>query len=343
MNIPLRVGIAGYGVVGKRRHDFIDRNPLFNTVAVSDTKLRPGVSEGGLRTYASADEMLQEDLDVLFVSVPNFLSPSITIKGLERGCHVFCEKPPGRSVEDLMNVIDYSKTCRSQKLKYGFNHRYHDSVKNALELVSSRILGEIISMRGVYGKSSIVSFESDWRTKRALAGGGILLDQGIHMVDMMRMFAGEFDLVHSIVTNDYWGHDVEDNAYALMKSRSGVVASLHSSATQWRHTFRLEMIFESGLVELSGILSGSKSYGQETISITKRSENLELSDPNVKQYSEDNSWKDEIDDFADAIANDLPVSTGSAQDALNTMRLVERIYCADQDWRAKFNLKTSPA
>jgi len=338
MKRPLTVGIAGYGVVGQRRHRVIDQNPLFETISVSDTKLNNGHSPDGVKTFSSAEDMLDSDLDVLFVSLPNFLAPSITIKGLDNGCHVFCEKPPGRSVQDVLEVIDVAQKHPSQKLKYGFNHRYHDSVQDALNLVSSQTFGNIISLRGVYGKSSIISFESDWRTQRALAGGGILLDQGIHMVDMMTMFAGEFDLVHSIVTNDYWGHDVEDNAYALMKTRSGVVASLHSSATQWRHTFRLEMIFESGLVELSGILSGSKSYGQETISITERTDNLTLSEPRIQKYFDDHSWKDEIDDFANAIENDLPVSTGSAQDALNTMSLVERIYCADDSWRARFNL-----
>lgn len=336
MEPPLRVGIAGYGVVGKRRRVFIDQNPLFQTVAISDTKLQDKPLGNGIKTYASAEEMLNEDLDVLFVSLPNFLAPSITIKGLQHGCHVFCEKPPGRSVQDLLDVIDIAKKHPLQKLKYGFNHRYHDSVKEALQIVSSQRFGNIISIRGVYGKSSIVSFESDWRTKRSLAGGGILLDQGIHMVDMMRMFAGEFSLVHSIVTNDYWGHDVEDNAYALMRTDSGVVASLHSSATQWRHTFRLEMILETGLVELSGILSGSKSYGQETISITQKSDDLTLADPEFKEYVDDHSWRDEITDFADAIEHDLPVSTGSADDALNTMTLVERIYCADPDWRDRF-------
>ena len=342
MKRPLTAGIAGYGVVGQRRHRVIDQNPLFQTIAVSDTKLANGYSPNGFKTFSSAEEMLDDDLDVLFVSLPNFLAPSITIKGLEKGCHVFCEKPPGRSVQDLLKVIDVAQNHPHQKLKYGFNHRYHNSVRDALNLISSQTFGNIISLRGVYGKSSIISFESDWRTQRALAGGGILLDQGIHMVDMMRMFAGEFDVVHSIVTNDYWGHDVEDNAYALMKTGSGVVASLHSSATQWRHTFRLEIIFDSGLVELSGILSGSKSYGQETISITERADNLTLSEPQIKKYYEDHSWKDEIDDFAKAIDDGLPILTGNAQDALNTMSLVERIYWADKDWRARFNLAFPP-
>lgn len=338
MSPVFRVGIAGYGVVGKRRHQYIEQHPSFHTVAVCDKKLNDGILESGVQTFSSPEKMLAQDLDVLFVSLPNFLAPAVTISGLERGCHVFCEKPPGRNVQDILDVIETIKDYPKAKLKYGFNHRYHDSVRDALTIVSKKTLGKIISMRGVYGKSSIVSFESEWRTQRKLAGGGILLDQGIHMVDMMRMFAGQFTNVHSFITNDYWGHDVEDNAYALMKTEGGIVASLHSSATQWRHTFRLEIVLEYGLVELTGILSGSKSYGEETISVTKRFDDLSLKTPVVTRYDEDNSWRDEIDEFARAIVLGEAIVTGSAADALETMKLVESIYCADSTWRQRFSL-----
>ena len=99
----------------------------------------------------------------------------------------------------------------------------------------------MINARGVYGKSQLVTFgQSSWRTERELAGGGVLLDQGIHMVDLIRLFCGEFTEVYSFVSNDVWRHDVEDNAYALMRSDRNAIAMLHSSATQWRHRFNLE-------------------------------------------------------------------------------------------------------
>ena len=129
---------------------------------------------------------------------------------------------------------------------YGFNHRYHDSVMDAIKIIHNNDLGEVISLRGIYGKSKIINYKSNWRTKRSIAGGGILLDQGIHMVDMMRLFGGEFVDVHSFVSNNFWKHDVEDNAYAIMKTDNGVVAMLHSSATQWRHRFNLEINLSRG-------------------------------------------------------------------------------------------------
>ena len=211
--------------------------------------------------------LLGEALDVLFVCLPNYLAPEVTMAGLERGLHVFCEKPPGRTVADIASVIECERRHPGLKLMYGFNHRYHDSVRDALKLIQSGELGKVINLRGVYGKSKMIRFDSDWRTVRAMSGGGILLDQGIHMVDMMRLFAGEFTEIHSFVSNDYWHHDVEDNAYALMRTADGVVAMLHSSATQWRHRFHLDITLARGMISLAGILSSTKSYGAETITV----------------------------------------------------------------------------
>lgn len=336
----LRVGIAGYGVVGKRRRQFIDLHPRMRTVAVCDrTFEHSGSFDDGVRFYRGHQELLSEDLDVLFVSLTNDSAPDATIAGLERGLHVFCEKPPGRDLSDVARVIEAEKRHPDQKLKYGFNHRYHDSVRDALRIVRTKELGAVINLRGVYGKSKIISFNSDWRTKRALAGGGILLDQGIHMVDMMRLFAGEFQEIHSFVSNAYWHHDVEDNAYALMRTAGGVVAMLHSSATQWRHRFHLEIALERGTVILSGILSGSKSYGAETITIAYRSDD-DSGDPKemTTRYNQDHSWRDEIDEFAQCVLENQPVLEGSSAEALKTMQLVYRIYCADPQWRQRYHL-----
>ncbi len=336
----LKVGIAGYGVVGKRRRHFIDRHAKLETVAVCDrTFATAGVFDDGVRYYTHYKDLLDEKLNVLFVCLTNDITPEVVIAGLEKGLHVFCEKPPGRDLADITRVIRCERQHPGLKLKYGFNHRYHDSVRDALHIIKSGELGSIISMRGIYGKSKILSFQSDWRTQRALAGGGILLDQGIHMVDMIRLFAGDFTEVHSFVSNSYWKHDVEDNAYALMRSANGVVAMLHSSATQWRHRFHLEITLWRGLLVLSGILSGSKSYGAETLTVAYAGDE-DGGDPREQttRYNQDNSWRDEIAEFAEAIWDDKPIIEGSSLEALKTMHLVYRIYCADLEWRNKYNL-----
>lgn len=263
MNSKLRVGIAGFGVVGKRRRQFIDQRDDMVTVAVCDRSFPVDTTlPDGIPAFTCYKRLLEEELDVLFVCLTNDVAAEVVIAGLGRGLHVFCEKPPGRNVADIARVIELEKRHPGLKLKYGFNHRYHDSVRDALALVRSGDLGRVLDIKGTYGKSKIIAFgQNDWRSKREVAGGGILLDQGIHMVDLMRLFAGEFAQIHSFVSNAYWHHDVEDNAYALMRTEDGVVAMLHSSATQWRHRFSLEVTLEKGGLILSGILSGSNPMG----------------------------------------------------------------------------------
>ncbi len=337
----LRVGIAGYGVVGRRRHAFIDQHPRLQTVAVCDRTLPDdGALPHGVSAHRHYSQLLQEDLDLLFVCLPNDLAPEVTIAGLERGLHVFCEKPPAKDLDGIRAVIACESRHPALKLKYGFNHRYHESVREALRIIGSGELGWVVNMRGVYGKSAIIGFESDWRTKRAIAGGGILLDQGIHMVDMMRLFAGEFEEVKSFVSSGFWNHDVEDNAYALMRSRNGVVAMLHSTATQWRHTFNLEISLSKGTLVLSGILSGSKSYGQEKLTIYHRGD-ADGGNPRETStsYIEDNSWRDEIFEFAESVIEDKPIMYGTSTDALRTTETVFRIYCADEEWRSRHDIR----
>jgi predicted dehydrogenase len=337
----LRVGIAGFGVVGRRRRVFIDANPHLKTVAVSDVTFgQQGVTEDGLRCYPDYSGLFREPLDVLFVSLPNHLASEATIAGLQHGLHVFCEKPPGRAVEDIENVIEVERRNPRLKLKYGFNHRYHDSVIEVKRIIDAGQVGPIINIRGVYGKSSIIPFSSGWRAERRYAGGGILLDQGIHMLDMIRFFAGDFEEVKSFVSNGYWRHDVEDNAYAIMRSSSGCVAMIHSTATQWQHRFRLEVTLRDALLELTGILSGSKSYGEERLRMIPRTEGSSVGSitESSTAYLEDNSWRAEIDEFAELIVNDRTVQNGTSEDALKVMQLVYRIYCADEQWRSVFDI-----
>lgn len=340
----LRVGIAGYGVVGRRRRQVIDAHPAMQTVAVCDRTFDgEGTLPDGARYMRTYEELVTQPLDVLFVCLTNDVAADATIAGLERNLHVFCEKPPGRDIADVVRVIECERRHPGQKLKYGFNHRYHDSVREALRITRSGELGRVVNLRGVYGKSAIISFQqTDWRSKRAIAGGGILLDQGIHMVDMMRLFAGDFDHIYSFISNDFWHHDVEDNAYAMMRTKDGVVAMLHSSATQWRHRFHLELTLERGTINLAGILSGSKSYGAETITVAWRQDDG-AGDPKevTTRYNEDNSWRDEVADFASNIIDDVPVTAGSSIEALRTLHLVYRIYCADPEWQARYNLDSS--
>lgn len=339
----LKVGIAGFGVVGRRRKDCIERHPHMQVVAVCDQTFEDeGALPDGTRYFRDYRRLLAEGLDALIVCLTNDIAAEVTIAGLESGLHVFCEKPPGRSVEDIVRVISHERRHPALKLMYGFNHRYHESVQDSLAIMRSGELGKVINMRGVYGKAKLVTFnQPDWRAKREIAGGGVLLDQGIHMVDLMRLLGGDFTEVHSFISNSHWGYDVEDNAYALMRTAEGVVGMLNSSATQWRHRFNLDINLERGSLILGGILSGTKSYGAETLTVVRADPDNDRGDPKeiITRYNRDPSWDEEMRAFADSILNDKPVQSGTSEDALRTMQLVFKIYYADPAWRKAYNIQ----
>jgi len=338
----LKVGIAGFGVVGQRRKACIDLHSNMRLVAVCDQKYQgEGVLPDGVRYYHNYLRLLGDDIDVLFVCLTNDVVAEVTIAGLEAGLHVFCEKPPGRSVEDIVRVISHERRHPELKLMYGFNHRFHLSVRDALNIYRSGELGRVINMRGMYGKAKLATFnQTGWRTKREICGGGVLLDQGIHIVDIMRLFGGEFSEIHSFVSNGHWRQDVEDNAYALMRSTDGVVAMLNSSATQWRHRFHLDINLERGSLILSGILSGTKSYGPETLTVVRADPDNDGGDPSehVTLYNKDPSWEDEVNAFAASILENKPVQSGTSNDALKAMQLVFNIYYADVAWRNQYGI-----
>ncbi|EMY76174.1 oxidoreductase, NAD-binding domain protein [Leptospira weilii serovar Ranarum str. ICFT] len=311
-------------------------------VAVCDKNFKEeGQFPDQVRYYSDYNRLLQEELDVLLVCLTNDIAPDATIAGLNRGLNVFCEKPPGRNMNDIERVILVAEKNPTLKLMYGFNHRYHESVKEALQMIASGKLGRIINLRGVYGKSKLITFnQPDWRTKREIAGGGVLLDQGIHIVDLMRLFAGDFIDVHSFISNSFWRYDVEDNAYAIMRTSDGIVGMLNSSATQWRHRFNLDINLERGSIILGGILSGSKSYGAETMTIVTADPDNDNGDPieQTTRYNKDLSWDEEISYFADAVLQNKEIKSGSYQEAYQTMRLVYRIYYADPEWRKNYSI-----
>ena len=336
------MGIAGYGVVGRRRRKCVDLNPYLKLTAICDrTFTQSATMQDGVFKFSDYRELLNHDLDLLIICLTNEIAPVVTIEALKRGLHVFCEKPPGRNLNDIKMVIEEERKNSELKLMYGFNHRYHDSVKDALNIIEKGSFGKIINLKGIYGKSQLVTFDQpDWRTKREVAGGGVLLDQGIHMVDLMRLFAGDFKDIYSFVSNNHWGFDVEDNAYALMRTSDGVIGMLNSSATQWRHRFNLDVNLEKGSIILSGILSGSKSYGAETLTIVKAEPVRDNGDPmeHITRYNHDPSWEKEIEVFVNCILDNKEIENGSSYDAFQTMKHVYRIYHSDKEWRDKYSI-----
>ena len=151
------------------------------------------------------------------------------------------------------------------------------------------------------------------------------------MLDLMIHFAGKFEDIQSSVQTQFWNIPVEDNVFAILKTGRGVVAMFHSSATQWRHKFTLDMCFEGGYINLEGILSSTRSYGDEILIIARKQfedSAFAIGKPREERifFDTDDSWKLELQDFIDAIKNKQPVRYGNSGDALAVLKTVEEIY-----------------
>jgi predicted dehydrogenase len=325
------VGVVGFGRMGKIRAQATDASGRGTIVKVYD--LDETTDFLGYQVAPSPEAIIEDPtIDVVFIGTPNFLNKPLTIAALNHGKHVFCEKPPAFTSHDVKHIQRVERAS-GKILMYGFNHRHHSSVQRMKQLMDSGEFGDLLWMRGRYGKSVDEGFYDNWRSKKNLAGGGILLDQGIHMLDLFLFFAGEFDHVHAFVQNRYWTTDIEDNVFAILKNtRSEVVASLHSTMTQWRHLFSLEVFLSKGYMVLNGLNTSSGTYGEEVLSIAKNRSTAPAAtweDEERTTYDENKSWGNEIDHFFDAIDRDAPVLIGNSDDAMNVMRTIEAIYESD--------------
>lgn len=325
--MSLKIGIIGYGKMGKIRHKAICETEKGEVVAISEPAI--GSNYESIPNL-SHDEIINDvNLDAIIVCTPNFLNKELTMRALSAGKHVFCEKPPCFTAKDMEEIIQAEKKS-GKKLSYGFNHRQHDSVIRMKEIIDNKEYGRVLWMRGRYGKSVTKDFFNDWRAKKELAGGGILMDQGIHMLDLFLHLGGDFDQVKAEVSSLYWNLEVEDNAFVILKNaETGMIASLHSTMTQWRHLFSLEVFMEKGYMVLNGLITSTMTYGEEVLSIAKNRSAAPAAtwkDEVKTQYIDDHSWRYEIEHFINACSNGAPIINGSSSDALKLMRIIDKVY-----------------
>jgi predicted dehydrogenase len=310
-----KVAIIGLGKMGRIRKKEIDAHAGFLLAAISDQNDAYRQDFPDVPFYTRWQDALLQDLDAVFVCTYNRIAPDIVCAALAKGCHVFCEKPPGCSVADVQRIIASERLSKGRVLKFGFNHRFHHAVMEAKAIVDSGRNGRPLWARGIYGKAGGLFFEQDWRSNKSLAGGGILLDQGIHMLDLMRFFLGDFVDIKSFVENLYWDKvPMEDNAFILMKTAQNQVAMVHSSANQWKHKFSLDIYMEGGYLSINGLITSTRSYGEESITFAKRQFEDEASAfgrPREETifFDKDDSWRLECEEFFDCIVGKKSTST----------------------------------
>jgi 1,5-anhydro-D-fructose reductase (1,5-anhydro-D-mannitol-forming) len=325
----LKVGIVGFGKMGQIRYEEIVKFTGAEVICIYEPE-NVDKLPSDVRKMDTVESIINsEEVDVVFICTPNYLNMPLTIQSLENGKHVFCEKPPAFSAKDVRVIMEAEKVS-GKRLMYGFNHRHHGSVKKMKKIVSSGEFGDVLWMRGRYGKSVDANFYNDWRSDFKQSGGGILIDQGIHMLDLFLYLGGEFNNFHASVSNLYWDMEVEDNVFATLENtETGVVASFHSTMTQWRHLFSLEVFLKKGYMVLNGLRTSSMTYGDETLSIAKNRSSAPAAtwkDEEHFKYHENDSWASEVEEFFSAIRDDRKIQIGNSDDALRVMTVVDNIY-----------------
>ena len=320
----MNVGIIGCGLIGNKRAKSLGEHKL---LAVADTNIdraqqlaarHPGCAV----SFDWQDIARHPDIDVVIVSTTNDTLSAATIASVESGKHVLVEKPAGRNVAELESALRAAKQS-GKFVKVGFNHRFHPALCRAKEIFDSNTCGPLMYIRARYGHGGRLGMETEWRGNPAIAGGGEMLDQGVHLIDLARWFAGDFSDVAGHVWRYFWNWQVEDNGFAILRTPAGVTAMLHASCTEWKNLFSFEIFCRDAKLQIDGL---GGSYGTEKLTLYKMLP--QLGPPETTSWEwpfPDASWDLEMKYFIDCIEH-ARAPEGNLVDAVAAMRVVEALY-----------------
>lgn len=321
----MNVAIIGCGLIGGKRAGAIGSNDKLVACCDTNAALAESFAEKfGCKAYTDCSQMIAvEKIDIAVVAVVNKFILPIVVELLEQGINVIAEKPLGRNSEESAQMLKAVK--RPSQLKTGFNHRFHPAVFEAKRICDSGAIGKIFSIRARYGHGGRAGMEKEWRASKELCGGGELLDQGVHCIDLIRWFGGDVSEVYGKVSTKFWEMEVEDNAFAVLETKNSVTASFHVSWTNWKNIFSFEVFGSGGYVRIEGL---GGSYGTETLEMGIRKKEGGRPDITFTEFPpEDISWDCEWKEFLDAIqAEREPV--GSGNDGHEANKIIQALYTA---------------
>ncbi len=320
----MRVAIVGCGLIGQKRSRALGTHAL---VAAAD------VNAGRARQLAAAhggcdatDDwracVARPDVDAVVVATVNDALAPVTLAAVRAGKHVLVEKPAARNAVELAPVAEAARRA-GVCVKVGFNHRFHPALQKAKALADAGEVGPLLYVRARYGHGGRVGYDREWRADPAVAGGGELLDQGVHLVDLARWFLGDFECVEGSAHTFFWDMPVEDNGFLWARTAAGQVAWLHASCTEWKNLFCFEVFGRGGKLQIDGL---GGSYGLERLSFYRMLPQMGPPETTIWEYpGEDRSWAEEFAHFAEcAGAGRAP--EGTLEDALAALRAVGEIY-----------------
>jgi predicted dehydrogenase len=324
----LRVGVVGCGLIGAKRAQALGvQDELVGCYDVSADVRETFADTHGTRAFDTAEELFELKPNVVVVAVSHDGLSALTALALEAGAHVLVEKPAGLGVAQIEHLIEAEQRA-GRRVKVGFNHRFHPGLQRAAAEVHSGEHGDLLHVRGRYGHGGRPGYDREWRAEPARSGGGELIDQGMHLLDLSNWIAGPLPLHSAILRTHFWDTPVEDNAALLLgqaESRTGPWAMLHVTWTEWKNLFSLEIYCRTAKLQVDGL---ARSYGPQRLSIYRM--RPELGPPDLEETAypdEDGSWMAEWEHFAEALtADDGRPLLGGLDDARHAWTQVEAAY-----------------
>lgn len=317
------VGIIGCGLIGQKRAKSLGEGRLVACVDVNEGRAKALAGNSGAKVFNDWREILAlPEVEIVFIATLHDSLADITLAAIEAGKHVLVEKPAGRNPAELMPVMAAAEK-HGVKVHVGFNHRYHRAFRKARELFEAGVLGELMFIRARYGHGGRIGYDKEWRADPELSGGGELIDQGPHLIDLSRWFLGEFEEVQGFAHTYYWDMPVDDNGFMLLKTKKQQVAFLHASCTEWKNLFSMEIYGRNAKLEISGL---GGSYGIERLIYHKMLPEMGPPETTTWEFPMgDDSWTVEISEFYEDIRLNRVPSAG-LKDAYEALNVVDRIY-----------------
>ncbi len=318
-----QVGIVGCGLIGQKRARALGRARLVACADVHLERAEQLARNAGALASASWQEVTSHpDVSLVIVATTNNLLTPITEAALESGKHVLVEKPAGTSLAELERLWALQRQS-GRLVRVGFNHRYHPALLQAKALFDAGELGDMMFVRGRYGHGGRIGYDREWRADPALSGGGELIDQGVHLIDLSRLFLGEFAATFGQAKTYFWDMPVDDNAFMVLSAQGGQTAFLHVSCTEWKNLFSFEIYGKNAKLHIEGL---GGSYGVERLAYYKMLPEMGPPETTVWEYPRgDQSWLLELEEFLQDIEQERQPSAG-LPDALAAMRVVEAVY-----------------
>jgi predicted dehydrogenase len=318
------IALVGCGLIGRKRVSNIADGRLVVCVDTCPERAQdvaravPGV--GAVSRWQ--DAVFRADVDIVIVATTNEALAPISLAAVEGGKHVLVEKPAARTTAELDRVIEAARR-QNRHVRVGFNHRYHPAMQEARALIDSGALGPLMFIRGRYGHGGRLGYEREWRADPAKSGGGELMDQGVHLIDLAGWFLGPFTEVDGVAATYFWDMPVDDNAFLTLRTPDGKTAFLHVSCTEWKNLFSLEIYGRDGKIAIDGL---GGSYGVERLAHYRMLPEMGPPDTIIREYPRgDRSWALELEEFIEDIRLDREPAAGLSA-ARAALAVVERVY-----------------